>query len=421
MYISNYLISGLFLMILSFSAVAEEVVTEKAPDYSIIHAGLLLAIPGEEPLSRQSVIIKDGKIIEIREGYVTASDVHLKKPKVINLKDYFVLPGLMDMHVHLTMSRLNRAGAKKEGAGSYQVIEGLINAEKTLHAGYTTVRNVGSQGNAIFALRAAINRGDFPGPRILTAGHTLYVTTDEDYPGACYSVESCRKAVRKQIDMGADVIKIYVTCSGSKPCGREKAPALFLEDELKAVVETAQTREMKVAAHAHGTAGINAALRAGVSSIEHGSYNDKKSHKLFKKYGAFLVPTLSVEDNVAKDYKTATGAMKEVMEGFMKNHPARAFAAYKAGVQFAAGSDAGVTEHGNNVRELEWYVKIGMSEMEAIKSATVNGAKLIGMVDKLGSLEGGKLADIIAVKGNPLKDITALRHIHFVMKEGKIY
>lgn len=365
-------------------------------------------------------MVHDGNVAEVADGFLTSAEGAAERDEIeiIDLKDKFVLPGLMDMHVHLTMSKLSRSRENQKGADAYQVIEGMKNARKTVEAGYTTVRNVGASGYATFALRDAIEAGDIPGPRILTAGHTLVPSADEEYSGACYSPESCRKAVRRQIDMGVDMIKIYVTCSGSQPCGREEAPSSFRDDELVAIVETASTRELPVAAHAHSTAGVNAALRAGVDSVEHGSYNDVESHKLFKKSGAYLVSTLSVEDQIEKDYETAEGAMREVMEGFMANHPDRAFAAYKAGVTLATGSDAGVTEHGGNARELEWLVKIGLSEMEAIKAATVNTSRLIRMEDKLGTVEAGKIADLIAVDGNPLNEIAALGHINFVMKDG---
>ncbi|WP_138379548.1 metal-dependent hydrolase family protein [Luteithermobacter gelatinilyticus] len=412
--LSNLCISGPQVSLASETGTVENA-------YQVIHVGRLLAVPGQDPLEKQTLLIKNAMIKDIRNGFVSPEELGHKSARLIDLRDKFVLPGLMDMHVHLTMTDLERPGSGKAGADAYQLLEGLKNAQKTLQAGFTTVRNVGSHGYAIFALRDAINRGDFPGPRILAAGHTLFVTTDETYPGACYNVESCRKAVRSQIEMGADVIKIYATCSGSQPCGRQDASPLFLEDEFYAIVETARTRNIPVTAHAHGTDGINAALRAGVKSIEHGSYNDATSHKLFKKQKAFLVPTLSVQDNIQRDYQTATKEMKHVMEDFMRNHPVRTYEAFQQGVKIAAGSDAGVTLHGQNARELQWYVKIGMSEMEALKTATVHAAALIGLEDRLGTLEIGKIADLIAVDGNPLENINALGNVVFVMKEGTVF
>ncbi len=386
--------------------------------YIIIHAGSLLGVPGKKPLHKQTILIKNNLIEDIREGYFDVRKFNIQQATIINLKNAFILPGLMDMHVHLTMDDHKKTeGGNNEDA---QIITGLKNARKTIWAGFTTVRDVGAEGRAIFVLKDAINAGEFPGPRILAAGNILRVNTDDKHPGACYNVDSCRKAVRYQVNMGADWIKIYATCSGSKPCGREKAPPLLLDDELKAIIETARTREVKVAAHAHSTAGINSALRVGVSSIEHGSYNDEESHRLFIKHKAFLVPTLAVEDNIERDFKTASEPMKGIMKAFMNNHPSRTFAAYKAGVMIAAGSDAGVTPHGHNARELEWYVKIGFSEEEALITATRNAAQLIGQTQWLGTVEKGKFADIIAVRHSPLKDIHNLRNVIFVMRSGQI-
>jgi imidazolonepropionase-like amidohydrolase len=271
----------------------------------------------------------------------------------------------------------------------------------------------------IFALRDAIRDGNIEGPRIIASGHSIRIGADNGN-GACASVESCRRATREQIDMGADVIKIYATCSGSKPCGYEGAPSVFLQDELTAVVEVAASRELKVAAHAHGTAGINMAAQSGVTSIEHGSYNDAESRKIMRKNGVFLVPTLAVQDNIRKDIEDASGSMLEVMQGFLDNHGPRMFAAHQAGVQIAAGSDAGVTPHGKNVRELEMYVDYGLTPAEAITASTVTAARLIGMEDKLGTIEVGKFADIIAVEQDPLQDIKVLQNVTVVVKDGRI-
>ena len=233
-------------------------------------------------------------------------------------------------------------------------------------------------------------------------------------------VLSRRRATREQIDMGAEVIKVYATCSGSKPCGYEGAPSVFIEDELTAIIETAATRELKVAAHAHGTDGINLAASLGADSIEHGSYNDAESRKIMKKNGVYLVSTLSVQPRILKDIKTATGPMLDVMQGFLDNHGQRMYEAHKAGVKLAAGSDAGVSPHGKNAYELEMYVKYGLTPAEAIKAATVNGAKLLGMEENLGTIEPGKIADLIAVDEDPLADIKVLQNVSVVIKDGHI-
>ena len=401
----------------------------------VLHAGSLLAVPGEPPLSEKTVVIRDGRIDRILDGYMPAAEAIEEDPAVnvefLDLSEAFVLPGLMDMHVHLSFE-FGVDGQKSYGAAeeyskqhhnarddAYNFVTAIGNAHKTLHAGYTTVRDVGSAGWHIFALRDAIRDGNLEGPRIIASGHSIRIGAD-DGSGACASVESCRRATREQIDMGADVIKVYATCSGSKPCGYEGAPSVFLEDELIAVVATAATRELKVAAHAHGTTGVNLAAQSGVASIEHGSYNDAESRKIMRRNGVFLVPTLAVQDNIRKDIENASGPMLEVMQGFLDNHGPRMFAAYEAGVQIAAGSDAGVTPHGKNARELELYVDYGLTPAEAVTAATVTAAQLISMDDELGTVEVGKIADLIAVKVNPLTDIKALQNVSVVIKDGRI-
>lgn len=399
---------------------------------AVIQAGWLLAVPGRPPLRDQTVIVRNGRIERIDNGFGPARLEEGADVRVIDLRGRFVLPGLMDMHVHLSMNtgdtplKLNGISDELEGPAAAQrndvtqMADAIGNARKTLMAGYTTVRNVGSEGWHITALRDAIASGKLEGPRILTSVATLYPGSDNG-SGACSGVESCRRATRHQIDMGADLIKIYATCSGGKPCGRQDAPPTFLDDELRAIVETAHSRQLRVAAHAHGEDGIRAALRAGVNSIEHGSFTPPDAVELLKKNGAFLVPTLSVQDNIRKDIQSASGAMRQVMQNFLDMHGPRMMAAYRAGVRIAAGSDAGIGKHGGNARELELYVKEGMPAAEAIKAATVNGAALIGREKDLGTIEIGKIADIIAVEGDPMKDISDLKAIRFVMKDGAVF
>jgi imidazolonepropionase-like amidohydrolase len=400
---------------------SEAAPAKPADQWTIIHAGTLIARPGEPSQREQSVIVKNNRISRIVDGYVDSVGVDGAAPKLVDLKGAYVLPGLIDSHVHL---RSGEAGGRDrsadEGADAFSLITVIENARKTLNAGYTTVRDFGSAYD-VLAFRDGLKRGVFDGPRVYTAAQTIRAGASKDSsPGVCHDVASCKQAVRRQIDMGADWIKIYATCSGSSPCGREDAPGVFTTEELTAIVETAKTREIPVAAHAHGTAGINDALRAGIRSVEHGSYNDDESRALLKKSGAYYVPTLAVQDRIAKDYKTAKEEMKPVMEGFMAQHQKRVAAAYKAGVKIAAGSDAGVVPHGANARELYWYVKIGMTPAEAIRAATIVDADLLNASADLGSIEAGKFADIIAVGKDPLVDIEALASVSFVMANGRI-
>ncbi|MEP2988652.1 MAG: amidohydrolase family protein [Parasphingorhabdus sp.] len=412
---------------------AEQTEAEKPDRVTYVHAGQLLAEPGQSVLSNKTIIVRNDRIESIADGFVSPPQDNEDDNHVIDMKDRFVLPGLMDMHVHLSFqydaNDFKLRGVADEIAGldknQKDDVSGMINAigyaNKTLMAGYTTVRNVGSFGWHIPALKQAINAGRIDGPRILTAMHTLHPGSGDD-PGACSGVEGCRRAVRRQIDMGADLIKIYATCSGSKPCGQKDAPGIFLDDELDAIIATARSRQMRVAAHGHASDGILRSVKAGADSIEHGSFMPQEARDILKRNGGFLVPTTAVvENNVRAGLKKAQGPMRTVMQGFIDGHAKNFMAAYRAGVKIAAGSDAGVTKHGKNADELVFYVKAGMPASDAIKSATVHAADLIDKSKDLGTLEVGKLADIISVEGNPLTDISTLQSVKFVMKNGEVF
>lgn len=435
-FVATFAASLLFFSCVSLHAeeTNDETETEQSR-WLVIHAGSLLAVPGQSPITERTIVVRDGRIADLLDGYVDAAgavgDPEQTDIEVLDLKNAFVLPGLMDMHVHLS-AEFDVDGQRSYGSSDpyvkqhssakddvYNLVTGIENARKTLQAGFTTVRNVGSEGWHIFALRDGIRDGRIEGPRILASGHTIRVGAD-DGSGACFSVESCRRETRAQIDMGADLIKIQATCSGSKPCGHKDAPPVFLTDEVKAIVEVAHSRELTVAAHAHGTDGINLAASLGVSSIDHGSYNDKESRSIMRQGNVYLVPTLSVQDRIKEDIKEATGSMLDVMQGFLDNHGPRMLASHKAGVKIAAGSDAGVAPHGNNARELELYVEHGLGAEEAIVAATVNAADLIGKADEVGTIEVGKIADVIAVDGNPLDDISVLMNVAVVIKDGRV-
>lgn len=415
-------------------ALAAEKEAEPPPGGLVIHAGTVIAVPGTDVLTDRTIVITGGRIVAVRDGFLdpsAAADNDGANFEFLDLKDAVVLPGLMDMHVHLSME-FGVEGQRSYGVSdqyalqhrtakddAYFMVNAIANARKTLEAGFTTVRNVGADGWHIFALRDGIRDGTLTGPRIITAGHLIRMGADEG-PGACWSVESCRRATRVQIDMGADLIKVVATCSGSKPCGNEFAPAVILEDEFRAIVDVAGSRGLKVAAHAHGTDGINLAARLGAASIEHGSFNDAESHRIMRENGVYLVPTLAVQDNIRADIGSADADMVGLMQSFLDNHGPRIFAAHKAGVTIAAGTDAGVSKHGNNVRELELYVEHGLTPEEAIVTATVNAAALIGMEDELGTVEPGRIADLIAVAGDPLTDISALRNVRVVIQGGRV-
>ncbi|MGB0987893.1 MAG: amidohydrolase family protein [Pseudoalteromonas spongiae] len=404
----------------------------------IIHAGHLIAVPGEKVLKKRSVIIEDGVIKEVKKGYVSAKK-YGDDAKVIDLSSSYVMPGLMDMHVHLQgeLGPRNDSEALRMSKPLMQMRSQMF-AMKTLKVGFTTVRDVGSSPQEMFGLRDAINRGWVDGPRIIaaggvgiTGGHNdvsgvspeLMEFHDEGNKTVCNGPFDCRRAARHTIKYGADLIKI--TSTGGVLTDRATGTGQQMEmDELKEVVLAAKRMGRKVASHAHQEDGIIAALEAGVASIEHGTYASEKAHKLFKKTGAYLVPTLLAGETVLQmakntDVLSESQKVKAIKVGTdMKGNFAKAV---KAGVKIAYGTDSGVSKHGINAQEAVLMHQAGMSEMDIIKSATVNSADLIDMSDALGTLEAGKQADIIATNGNPLKKIEELLDVDFVMKGGKVF
>lgn len=405
----------------------------------IIHAGTLLAMPGDKPLKNQTVVIKNGMIESVQSGFKSADDLGFKDAKVTDLKNKFVLPGLIDMHTHVTGERDPDANPHEWTTQNDQdlAFKSLPYLEKTLHAGFTTVRNLGADAELIGAIQRATDKGLIAGPRIVysggaisaTGGHgdshgyrTEILALDENV-GICDGADDCRRAVRARVKQGAGVIKITAT-GGVLSNTAAGLSQQLTDEEMKSIVEAANSLGRKVAAHAHAADGINAALRAGVSSIDHGSYLDDESVKLFLENDAWLVPTLlagvSVRDEVLINDQIPPAIVDKintvvpVVEASFKR-------ALKGGVNIAFGTDSGVSKHGENAREFEIMVDYGMEEDHAIKSATLNAAELLGMKDQLGSIEKGKFADIIAVDNNPLENISELKKITFVMKNGVVY
>ncbi|AWB57131.1 amidohydrolase family protein [Colwellia sp. Arc7-D] len=403
---------------------------------TVIHAGELLVTAGKAPLKKQTLVITDGKITELKSGFVDVNSFG-GDAKLIDLSSSFVMSGLMDMHVHLQ----GELGPNNDSeminlSDADTLMKSAYFANKTLMAGFTTVRDLGSSAEQIFALRDGVKRGWITGPTIIAAGSSVAVTGGHgDVDGMapdlmelhtaktiCDGPYDCRRATRHAIKFGADVIKITSTggvlSDTDTGTGQQMA-----DDELKEVVETAHSLGRKVASHAHAAAGINAALRAGVDSIEHGSYADKESIKLFKKGGAYLVPTLMAGDTVVNMAKTtdfmspairakAIRVGGDMIENFKRS--------YKAGVKIAYGTDSGVSKHGYNAREAQLMFEAGMSAQDILVSATINGADLIGQSKTLGTLEVGKVADIIAMHASPLNNIDELLDVDFVMKTGKV-
>lgn len=401
-------------------------------DFTLIHAGTVLAVPGKAALSEQTIIISDGKIVGLTDGYLQDDDA-----VIIDLKDSFVLPGLIDSHVHLRSewsptSRLDNV-TREAGDVAYDAAD---NARKTLMAGFTAVQDVGGP-KEIFALRRAVKSGKIPGPHIRASGPAVSITGGhgdahgfrEDILATmasktiCDGPADCRRATRAAVKSGADVIKITAT-GGVLSNTNAGTAQQFFEDELEAIVDSAAKMGRKVTAHAHGKDGIEAALNAGVRSIEHGTYLDEETVRLFKKHDATLVPTVLAGMTVVdwatnKNWLPPNSAKKALEVGPQMQEMLRT--AWEGGVNIAFGTDTGVSAHGDNAQEFIYMIEAGMSEQDAIKAATSVAAEHIEMGDKIGTLEAGKYADLIAVDGNPLEDIEELLDVDFVMKGGKVY
>lgn len=400
---------------------------------TVIEAGYLLAVPGDGYLRNRTITIEAGKIVSVERGFKDhASDI-----RVIDLRDAYVLPGLIDSHVHLSneFSPTSRVRALSDSEVD-AALNGASHAKKTLLAGFTTVQDVGGPNEAIFSLRDAIRAGKLPGPRIRASGRAITPTGGHgdangfspaltkifSGPNACNGVDDCRRAVRETIRSGADVIKITATggvLSNTK-AGLEQQ---FFDDEIAAIVETAAMMGRKVTAHAHGKGGIEAALRNGVQSIEHGSYLDDETIDLFRETGGTLVPTVLAGVTVTgwtdQPWLPEPSREKAAIVGpLMLDMLSRA---REGGVTIAFGTDTGVSKHGENAEEFVLMVEAGYTPQAAIRTATVIASEHIEMADTIGTIEPGKYADMVVLRRDPLDDITALRSVRLVVKGGIEY
>lgn len=402
---------------------------------TILHCGKLIDVKNKKVLESMSVIIEGNKIVEVKSGYVQAKP----SDKVIDLKNKTVMPGLMDMHVHLESETKKGAVADRFTMNPADIaFESVDFAHTTLMAGFTTVRDLGGSGVNI-ALRNAVNKGLIVGPRIYTAGKSIATTGGHadptngyrkdlmgdpgPYEGVINGADEARKAVRQRYKDGSDLIKITST-AGVLSQAKDASGAQFTDEELKAIIATAKDYGFTVAAHAHGAEGMKRAIRAGVTSIEHGTFMDDEAIELFKKHGTWYVPTIIAGKSVSDSAKMADYFSPIVRPKALAVGPqlqSTFTKAYKAGVKIAFGTDAGVYMHGKNWKEFVYMVEGGMSPMEAIYAATVNAAELLGVTDRLGVIEKGKLADIIAVNGDPIKDIGVMEKVPFVMKNGVVF
>lgn len=403
---------------------------------TLIHAGRLIDGESNHAATEMTVRIDGSTIKAIEKGYTAARS----GDTVIDLRDQTVLPGLMDTHVHLTGqysadSRLNRF-IMNEADYAY---DAALYARRTLEAGFTVVRNLGDAFNVTVALRKAVAAGDVVGPKIITAAKSLASTGGHadstngfarhlmgdpgPREGVVNSVEDARKAVRQRYKDGADWIKITAT-GGVLSVAKSGLNPQFTDEEFLAIVETATDYGLRVAAHAHGTEGMKRAVLAGVASIEHGTYMDEEVMGLMKERGTYFVPTILAGNWVAEKAKIdgffpelvrpKAAAIGPLIEGTFA-------AAYKFGVPIVFGTDTGVSPHGDNAKEFALMVRAGMPEMEALQSATSVAAAFLDIADTHGSLVAGKQADVIAVPGNPLEDISVMEQVSFVMKGGTVY
>ncbi|HEY9100668.1 amidohydrolase family protein [Chitinimonas sp.] len=395
----------------------------------LLRAGQMLDVKSGQLIQQPRLLIVDGKIKTL-----APDETATQGAEVIDLGNLTLLPGLIDMHTHLTFSPEDIGYSSVAVSVPREALKGARNARVTLEAGFTAVRNVGANGYADVALRDAIDAGDVPGPRVVASGPALGITGGHcddtlhapEYKivgeGVADGVDAVRRKTREVIKYGADVIKICSTGGVLSFRDDPKASQYRLE-EMKAIVEEAHRLGRKVAAHAHGGDGIKLAVLAGVDSIEHGSYIDDESIRLMKEHGTYLVPTLFLGDwflaNAEKlRFPLPLVAKARVVVPEARKNVARAF---RAGVKIALGTDSAVYPHGLNAGEFAVYTQLGLSPLQSIQSGTIEAARLLGKEQELGSLEAGKYADLIAVGGDPLKDITELQRVRFVMKGGVVY
>ncbi|WP_271783238.1 metal-dependent hydrolase family protein [Aquimarina algiphila] len=418
-------ILSVLLLFFSLSNVAQE--KQKA-----IWAGAMLDVIEGKIINNVLIVIENDKIIKIDK----ASNKD-KYKEVIDLSKYTILPGLIDCHAHLVLNSYDKSIDQWELPIANYGIMGTLNAEKTLNAGFTSVRDIWGIFYSDIALRDAINKEIIPGPRMYVSGPAITMTGGhgdweswmapqlelKQNPAAIADgVDEVRKQVRRHIKQGVDLIKITAT-GGFGTSGSIPGAASYTEEEIRVAVDEAKKQGLKVAAHAHGADGIKNAVKAGVTSIEHGSLMDAEAIQLMKNRKVYLVMDLlaahysHIELNEDYSDKKLGEGNNELYKRFLDNF----HKAYRQGVKMAFGSDSGVYPHGRNAEQFNLMVKAGMTEIDAIKSATIIAAELIGIEDNTGSIKEGKWADIIAVKGNPLEDITILEKVEFVMKSGKIY
>ena len=407
-----------------------------AQSATLIHAGRVIDGVSDNVRTNQTVVVDGGKITAIEDGFRTPAAVD----SVVDLRSGTLLPGLFDMHVHITSeySRTSEIDSYKKNEGDV-TLDGVVYAQRTLLAGFTTVRELGDTYRAAIQLRNAINAGKVPGPRIIAAGKSIATTGGHADPtngwarkfpsdpgpaeGVVNGLEDARKAVRQRYKEGSDTIKITAT-GGVLSIAKNGLNPQFTEEEIRAIVTTARDYGFKVAAHAHGAEGIKRAIRGGVDTIEHGTFMDDEGIKLMKQHGTFYVPTISAGRWVYDQAQDPNFFPPVVRPKALQVGPQiqSTFAkAYKAGVKILFGTDTGVSKHGQNAREFRLMVESGMPPMEAIKVATSIPARFLELDEQVGSIAVGKLGELVGVPGNPIDDISVMERVVFVMKDDTIH
>ena len=396
----------------------------------VLNADSAIDVVSGKLISPATVVVEDNKIISVGKSNRKA---YPKDAEMIDLSGHTLLPGLFDMHVHLTSDAHVHGYKRLQRTAPRAAITGVRNAKRTLDAGFTSVRNLGAAGYADIALRDAIIDGDVSGPRVNAAGPSLGITgghcdnnllTHEHKvfsEGVADGPWAVRQKVRENIKYGANLIKFCAT-GGVLSKGTKVGAQQYSQEEMTAIVTEAHLRGLTVAAHAHGTDGIKSAIKAGVNSVEHVSFVDDEAIQLAKDKGTYFSMDIYDTEYILGEGEKA-GILPESLDKERKvgaTQRASFTKAVKAGVNMVFGSDAGVYPHGDNGKQFSRMVKFGMTELQALQAATINSATLLKQNTQLGSLEVGKLADIIAVKGNPLKDISVMENVIFVMKDGKV-
>lgn len=403
---------------------------QQTGEATVIHAGRLVDVVSGKVLEHRRILIEGNRIKAVGADLTVPAGA-----REIDLRNATVLPGLIDCHTHITFQPTNYYEDLFRKSPIDIAVTAHVYARRTLEAGFTTCRDVGSAEFVDVALRKAISRGEVVGPRLLVAGLAIGATGGHvdvsgfspylkflNFSGIADGVDEIRRKVRFDVKNGADLIKMIATAGVLSEEESVGAPQYSFE-EMKALVDEAHMWGKRVAAHAHGTEGIKRAVRAGVNSIEHGSLLDDEAIQLMLDHGTYLVADVYNDTYILSEY-TKKGFPEKIIEkerkiGLLQRQSFRR--AVQAGVKIAYGTDAGVYPHGWNAKQFAYMVEWGQTPMQAIRAATVNAADLLGWSDRLGSIEPGKLADIIAVEGDPLQDVTVLERVPFVMKEGVVY